>query len=148
MPVARERKAQPSRCPAWERAGPRPPIRIVRHAENSGGVEAVVADAGRSDRPRGLRIEFAADRDERRRAPIAVIAPIERRVNVEEREPAHQEQRETEEIDPVRQPHDDCVPVHDFALCRNFDGGIVPAYSAFARLKPSASSQRVQRAEG
>ena len=115
VPVAGECEVRAERRPLRERAGLWPAIGVVGHAEEAGGVDGVVADARGADGLLRLGIVAAADREHGRHAGISVMAPIKLRVHVEHREPAHQEQREAEQIDPVREAHHERMAIDDFA---------------------------------
>ena len=51
---------------------------------------------------------------------VAVVPPVERWMRVEDCEPAHQQEREAGDVDPVREPHRDRLPVDDLTLASVF----------------------------
>ena len=96
MPGAGEPQAGTcrQRHPIRERAVDRHTIIVIGDAEPAGGNEILSRDRCHPDRLVGLDVLQRLDRQHRRHAAIAVISPIERRVIVEETEPAHQQRKE------------------------------------------------------
>ncbi len=122
VPIAGECQVRAERRPLRERAGLRPAIEVVGHAEDAGGVDGVVADARGADGLLRLGIVAAGDRQHGRHAGIAVMAPIKLRMHVEHRKPAHQQEREAEQVDPVREAHHERMAIDDFAARRGCGG--------------------------
>ena len=60
MPVACEREVRAERRPFRKRAGARPAVGVIGHAEDAGGVDRIVADARGADRL--LRLGIVASR--------------------------------------------------------------------------------------
>ena len=143
MPAASEPKAGAARQrdPVRKGAAHRIAVVIIGDAEPAGGDEILLPDRGDADRLIGVDVLKRLDREHGRHAAVAVIAPIERRMIVEDTQPAHQQQDDTKHIDPMGDAHRDAVPVHDFAAGRRRRGaGTARLVAAGAAAGPGASS--------
>src|SRR5436190_23092995 len=90
VPVAAKRKA----CARWQcrpgrKCAPRRlPVRTLRYTQNPGRFKIVPRDLRNADQLAVGGLDHRADPHQRRNAAISVMAPIEGRVRIENREPA------------------------------------------------------------
>ncbi len=109
VPMARHRQPlRPRhRGPTRKAARARLAIRL-RHTEHAGGLPRVPCERGRADRA-GRRV-LDPDRQPRR-ARVGVIAPVQRRVRVEDVQTTHQQDRQADDVDPMHHAHGQAVAV-------------------------------------
>ena len=121
VPVAAKRKA----CARWQcrpgrKCTPRGlPVRTLGYAQNAGRFEIVAGDLRNADQLAVGGLDHRTDPHQRRDAAIAIMAPIEGRVRIENGESTHQEQDETQYVEPVGQPNRNRMSFDDY---RGYEG--------------------------
>ena len=119
VPIARDREVGAQDRPSRKSAAMRHSVGIIVDAKEAGRIDVVIADCRGAHGLAGFRIDVARNRKHGGHATIAVIAPIERGMKIEELKPAHQQQCEAQHIDPMRNAHGYAVAINDLPLSRN-----------------------------
>src|SRR5215471_9986236 len=151
-PALGKRLVARQRQPIRECASRQIAVRIGEDAENARGVDFGAADLHPAD-GRSFEALFGVNREDRRIAFVAGIAPIETRVRIEDLETAHQQDRDAEHVQPVREADKKRMAINQLAagagsprrlavhLLRDFSGHrltvISPPQTARSRAWPA-----------